>query len=40
MISEYRDWPRSRTNRHGRLFQDGTVSAYADAAIALDAWRV
>jgi hypothetical protein len=38
MISEYRDWLRSRTNRHGRPFQDETVSAYADAAIALDAW--
>jgi hypothetical protein len=38
MISEYRDWLRSRTNRHGRLFQGDTVSAYADAAIALDAW--
>jgi hypothetical protein len=31
------DWLRSRTNRHGRPFEDDTVSAYADAAIALDA---
>src|SRR5258705_9552 len=38
MISGYRDWLRSRTNRDGRPFQDDTVSAYADAAIALDAW--
>jgi hypothetical protein len=38
MISEYRDRLRSRTIRHGRPFQDDTVSAYADAAIALDAW--
>jgi site-specific recombinase XerD len=38
MISEYRDRLRSRTNRHGRPFQDDTVSAYADAAIAQDVW--
>jgi integrase/recombinase XerD len=38
MISEYRDWLRSRTSRDGRPFQEDTVSAYADAAIALDAW--
>jgi integrase/recombinase XerD len=38
MISEYRDWLRSRTSRDGRPFQAETVSAYADAAIALDAW--
>jgi integrase/recombinase XerD len=38
MISEYRDWLRSRTSRDGRPFQDDAVSAYADAAIALDAW--
>ena len=38
MISEFRDWLRSRTNRNGRPFQADTISAYADAAIALDAW--
>ena len=38
MISEFRDWLGSRTNRNGRPFQADTVSAYADAAIALDAW--
>jgi integrase/recombinase XerD len=38
MISEFRDWLRSRTNRNGRPFQADTVSAYADAAIALDTW--
>jgi hypothetical protein len=38
MISEFCAWLRSRTNRHGRPFQDDTVSAYRDAAVALDAW--
>lgn len=38
MISEFREWLRSRTNRHGRPFQEDTISAYADAAVALDAW--
>jgi site-specific recombinase XerD len=38
MISEFCDWLRSRTNRHGRPFQEDTVSAYRDAAVALDAW--
>lgn len=38
MISKFRDWLGSRTNRNGRPFQADTVSAYADAAIALDAW--
>jgi site-specific recombinase XerD len=38
MISEFGDWLRSRTNRHKRPFQEETISAYRDAAIALDAW--
>ena len=38
MISEFCESLRGRTNRKGRPFQDGTVSAYRDAAIALDAW--
>ena len=38
MISEFRDWLGSRTNRNGRPFQADTISAYADAAVALDAW--
>ena len=38
MISEYCQSLRARTNRKGRPFQDGTVSAYRDAVIALDAW--
>ena len=38
MISEFRDWLGSRTNRNGRPFQADTISAYADAAIALDTW--
>ena len=38
MISEFRDWLGSRTSRDGRPFQADTISAYADAAIALDAW--
>jgi site-specific recombinase XerD len=38
MISEFCESLRSRTNRHGRPFQDDTISAYCDAAVALDAW--
>ena len=38
MISEFRDWLGTRTNRNGRPFQPDTISAYADAAIALDTW--
>jgi site-specific recombinase XerD len=38
MISEYCESLRGRTNRKGRPFQDGTISAYRDAVIALDAW--
>ena len=37
MISQFRDWLGSRTNRNGRPFQADTISAYADAAIARDA---
>ena len=32
MISEFRDWLGSRTNRNGRPFQADTISGYADAA--------
>jgi hypothetical protein len=38
MISEFCEWLRARTNREGRPFQEDTVSAYRDAAVALDAW--
>jgi hypothetical protein len=38
MISEFRDWLGARTSRDKRPFQADTISAYADAAIALDAW--
>jgi hypothetical protein len=38
MISEYGEWLRSQTNRHGRPFQAETISAYRDAAVALSAW--
>jgi hypothetical protein len=38
VISEFGDWLRSRTNRHKRPFQEETISAYRDAAIALSAW--
>jgi integrase/recombinase XerD len=38
MISEYGEWLRSRTNRHGRPFQAESISAYRDAAVALSAW--
>jgi hypothetical protein len=35
MISEYGEWLRTQTNRHGRPFQAETISAYRDAAVAL-----
>jgi hypothetical protein len=35
MISEYGEWLRSQTNRHGRPFQPETISAYRGAAVAL-----
>jgi hypothetical protein len=38
MISEFGQWLRSRTNRHKRPFQEDTISAYQDAAVALSAW--
>jgi hypothetical protein len=38
MISEYGEWLRSQTNRHGRPFQPETISAYRDAAVALSSW--
>jgi site-specific recombinase XerD len=38
MISEFCQWLRSRTNRLNRPFQEDTISAYRDAAVALDAW--
>ena len=38
MVSEFRDWLGTRTSRDKRPFQADTISAYADAAIALDAW--
>jgi hypothetical protein len=33
-ISEFTVWLRSRTNKHHRPFQAGTIAAYADAARA------
>lgn len=38
MISEFCESLQARTNRDGRPFQEDTVSAYRDAAVALDAW--
>jgi len=38
MISEFCEWLRTQTNRHGRPFQPETISAYQDAAVALSAW--
>src|SRR5215471_12831101 len=38
MMSEFEEWLRTRTSRHGRPFQDFTVSAYLHAAAILDAW--
>ena len=38
MISEYGEWLRSQTNRHRRPFQQETISAYRDAAVALSSW--
>jgi integrase/recombinase XerD len=38
MISEYGEWLRTQTNRHGRPFQQETIWAYRDAAVALSSW--
>jgi hypothetical protein len=38
MISEFGEWLWSRTNKHKRPFQEDTISAYRDAAIALSGW--
>jgi hypothetical protein len=38
MISEYGEWLRTQTNRHGRPFQQETISACRDAAVALSSW--
>ncbi len=35
MISEYGEWLRTQTSRHGRPFQEETIPAYRDAAVAL-----
>jgi hypothetical protein len=37
-ISEFRDWLQSRTNHEKRPFREDTITAYAKAARALDAW--
>ena len=34
MISEFGEWLRTQTNRHGRPFQPETISAYRDAALS------
>jgi hypothetical protein len=36
MISEYGEWLRSQTNRHGRPFQQETISAYRRAELVDD----
>jgi GntR family transcriptional regulator len=33
MISEFGEWLRTQTNRHGRPFQEETIWAYRDAAV-------
>jgi site-specific recombinase XerD len=38
MISEFGEWLRTQTNRNGRPFQQETIWAYRDAALALSAW--
>jgi site-specific recombinase XerD len=38
MISEFRDWLRTQTNKQHRPFQEETVEAYCSAATALSAW--
>src|ERR1700722_4044877 len=38
MISEFGEWLRTQTNRHGRPFQEETIWAYRDAAVALSVW--
>jgi hypothetical protein len=38
MISEFGDWLRTRTSKQKRPFQEDTITAYCDAAVALNAW--
>ncbi len=38
MISEFGDWLRTQTNKQHRPFQEETILAYTNAALALSAW--
>jgi site-specific recombinase XerD len=38
MISEFGEWLRTQTNKQHRPFQEETILAYTNAAIALSAW--
>jgi hypothetical protein len=38
MISEFGDWLGTQTNKHGRPFQEDTILAYCNAALALSTW--
>jgi len=38
MISEFRDWLGTQTNKQHRPFQEETIEAYSSAPIALSAW--
>jgi integrase/recombinase XerD len=38
MISEFGDWLRTQTNKQRRPFQEETILAYTNAALALSAW--
>jgi site-specific recombinase XerD len=38
MISEFREWMRSQTNKYHQPYQERAIEAYAEEAMALDAW--
>jgi site-specific recombinase XerD len=38
MISEFGDWLRTQTNKQHRPFQEETILAYSNAALALSTW--
>ncbi len=38
MISEFGDWLRTQTNKQHRPFQEETILAYTNAAVALSTW--
>ena len=38
MISEFADWLQTQTNKQHRPFQEETILAYCNAALALSMW--